>query len=390
MMKIIASDRPKRTANVVSISGGKDSDATVLVAIEEGVENIIPVFADTGNEEQETYDHVAYLDGFLRDRIGVGVTTVRADFSDKIQRKRVFIQEHWPADLMKGTEGAWEWNGKVQGLGTFSEDEDGQMCEDTYVDPKPDSLPIDPYAEHKTAFWSWKPGRRPLTETEAAEHVRLALEVLHPTGNPFLDLCLWKGRFPSTKARFCSEQLKHIPIDSFIRGLMDDYSTIISWQGVRADESENRRNLPMRDVEYGSWEPEPSGWLIYRPIIKWTAQDVFDFHRKHGMKWNPLYEQGMGRVGCMPCIHARKNELRNIALRFPKEIERIRQWEMMVSQASKRGASSFFAHADGRGDNILEVVEWSKTSRGGKNYDLLNALEEEDIPLCSSQYGLCE
>jgi hypothetical protein len=38
--------------------------------------------------------------------------------------------------------------------------------------------------------------------------IKQALEVLQPTGIPFLDLCLWKGRFPSTKARFCTQFLK--------------------------------------------------------------------------------------------------------------------------------------------------------------------------------------
>lgn len=37
---------------------------------------------------------------------------------------------------------------------------------------------------------------------------------------------------------------------------------------------------------------------------------------------------------------------------------------------------------------IWSVVEWSKTTRGGKQYDLLAASEEPKA--CSSAYGLCE
>jgi hypothetical protein len=33
---------------------------------------------------------------------------------------------------------------------------------------------------------------------------------------------------------------------------------------------------------------------------------------------------------------------------------------------------------------------WARTSRGGKQRDIIHMLEEIDIPLCSSQYGLCE
>lgn len=52
-----------RTLNVVSVSGGKDSTATALLAIEQNTDNIMFIFADTGNESHKTYDYlvVSYL-----------------------------------------------------------------------------------------------------------------------------------------------------------------------------------------------------------------------------------------------------------------------------------------------------------------------------------------
>jgi hypothetical protein len=41
-----------------------------------------------------------------------------------------------------------------------------------------------------------------------------------------------------------------------------------------------------------------------------------------------------------------------------------------------------------RGSGVRDVVEWSKTTRGGSQYDLL-ALADESTS-CSSLYGLCE
>jgi phosphotransferase system HPr (HPr) family protein len=38
--------------------------------------------------------------------------------------------------------------------------------------------------------------------------------------------------------------------------------------------------------------------------------------------------------------------------------------------------------------NIDKVVEWSKTSRGGKQFDFMRA--QNDGPVCTSIYGLCE
>ncbi|MBD0198835.1 phosphoadenosine phosphosulfate reductase family protein, partial [Acinetobacter baumannii] len=208
-----------------------------------------------------------------------------------------------------------------------------------------------------------------------------ALKHTNVTGNPFLDLCIWKGRFPSTKARFCSTELKREVILFKLQfPLIDQGYKIISWQGVRADESPDRAKLPISD-NIGD------GVTNYRPIHKWTASDCFDMHFKHGVEPNPLYKQGMGRVGCMPCIHCNKAELRKIADRFPVEIERIKQWERMVSAASRLGSSTFF-HSDKRGHGINELVEWSKTTRGGKHYDLIPLTEDQSA--CSSVYGLCE
>jgi 3'-phosphoadenosine 5'-phosphosulfate sulfotransferase (PAPS reductase)/FAD synthetase len=308
----------KPIINAVSVSGGKDSTAMLLLAIERETPNLRVLFADTGHEHRQTYEYVEHL----RERLGVEIETVRADFTAQIERKRDVVQTKWRAD----------------------------------------GLP------------------------EAT--IERALAVLHPTGNPFLDLCLWKGRFPSTRARFCSSELKHIPIQERLDAFAVGAQAVVSWQGVRADESLARRDLPERDVEFGQWEPEPRGMLIYRPILTWTIEDVFAMHRKHGVAPNPLYAQGMGRVGCMPCIHARKAELREIASRFPDEIERVAEWERIVSECNRAHNATLFALADGRGSDVHEVVEWSKTTRGGSQYDLL-ALADEPTS-CSSLYGLCE
>jgi 3'-phosphoadenosine 5'-phosphosulfate sulfotransferase (PAPS reductase)/FAD synthetase len=296
--------------NIVSVSGGKDSTALLLLAIERETPNLQAVFADTGHEHPQTYEYVQYLN----DQV-FPIRTVKADFSQQIARKREWVATKW----------------REQGI--------------------------------------------------PEDRVLLALETLKPTGNPFLDLCIWKGRFPSTKARFCSEELKRNPIIEQVQmPLLDQGHEIYSWQGVRADESLARRDLPELDkVGGGLWN--------YRPILKWTAQDCFAMHKKHNIRHNPLYEQGMGRVGCMPCIHARKDELLEISKRFPEEIERVAQWERLVSDASKRGSSTFGVGTDISVASIHAVVEWSKTSRGGTQYDFLRM---EDGPSCNSIYGLCE
>lgn len=315
------SDTVKRPrVHIVSVSGGKDSTATALLARDQ-VREVHYVFADTGNEHELTYDYIRdYLPRVLRQPI----EWVRADFTERIARRRLFIA----SDMRIGRR-----NGK------------------------------------------------PIRYTNKAK--RRALAVLVPTGNPYLDLCLIKGRFPSRKAQFCTQELKTIPLVEYQLAFLDDAYKVWSWQGVRRDESHQRRDAKR-------FEHQGGGLYHYRPIVNWTARQVVDFVLSHGVKLNPLYSQNMTRVGCMPCINASKAEIASIAERFPGHIARIAQWERLVAAASKRSESSFFpdpdrdAHLNKRG--ILNIVQWAKTSRGGVQWQLpLGA-----APACQSAYGLCE
>lgn len=324
------------TINIVTVSGGKDSLADWLLAIEAGVAHM-PALADTGHEHPQTMEYLEYLESKLGK-----INRVKADFSRQIEGKRKFIAEKWPITLV-------------------------EVC-----------------------------GMSP---DEAAERIARALEILRPTGNPFLDLCMWKGRFPSTKARFCTFDLKHEPIRTqIVLPALEEYDEVISWQGVRAQESPARAALAM-------WEEDADntpGLHVYRPILKWTHEDVFALAKRHGIKPNPLYQQGCSRVGCMPCIHAKKSELAEIFARWPEEIARVAEWERLVAACSRRGNSMFFptTHDPRRAEKRIEVItveeygiasyrDWAMTTRGGSQFDLLAATNDKTV--CSSVYaGVCE
>lgn len=312
------------SANLVSFSGGKDSTATLLVAIEQGVENLSGVFCDTGNEHDAVYEYVDYI----QQATGIKIKTLRQDFTDWWWRRRDYVRDKW-------------------------------------------MLP------HK----GWPTGV-PDTIIQA---VLVVLEK-GPTGNPYLDLCIIKSRFPSRKAQFCTQHLKSEPATEYALELIDQYGSVVSWQGVRAEESPGRAKLPDREDKGG-------GYSVYRPIHKWTAAQVFAMHDKHGIKPNPLYKLGMGRVGCMPCVNANKDEILEISKRFPEQIDRINEWENAVSLASKRSNATFFPSpgenetARERG-NIFQVVKWSQTKRGGRLMDMFRINDE--VLACSSSYGLCE
>ena len=168
------------TLHLVSVSGGKDSTATLAMAIElHGGENVRAVFADTGNEHEATYDYVRYLQSVS----GVPFHWLKADFTDWWWSKRKYMAERW-------------------------------------------ALP------HK--------GFDDGVDRDLIARV-LAFFDKGPTGNPFLDLCIIKGRFPSRMAQFCTQYLKTEPLTEYAMDLIELHGSVWSWQGIRLDESYSRK-----------------------------------------------------------------------------------------------------------------------------------------------------
>lgn len=83
----------------------------------------------------------------------------------------------------------------------------------------------------------------------------------------------------------------------------------------------------------------------------------------------------------------------------PGIIERIKKYPVNLGQEVKLYGldpdvqridwSGFYGPRGNMGaPSALDVVEWAKTGRGGKVYDLVKA--SLDTVVCSSRYGLCE
>lgn len=178
-----AKGRPIR--HVVSVSGGKDSTATYLLALEKTGGDFDAVFADTGNEHKETYEYVARL----HERTGgPKVQTVKADFSRELARKRAYLQY-----------------GKAT------------------------SRAVNPWTEER------------VRDVLAAG--------LAPSGVPFLDLCRMMGFFPRRNHAFCSQFLKRLVLhEQAHEPLINAGFHVISWQGIRAEEFRRRSCYPMWEL----------------------------------------------------------------------------------------------------------------------------------------------
>lgn len=367
----------KKTVHVISVSGGKDSTALLLLALQRCPKgSVYPIFCDTGNEHAQVHTYLDYLEQAL----GIRITRLKANFDQQIAAKRRFIARDTRTRREYDTEPVFEADGITP---VPARDGRGQIIMNAVrrngikvMEPKQKTRKI---GGGRRVRWTNKAKRR-------------ALEVLHPTGNPFLDLCLWKGRFPSRKAQFCTEELKRNIAVAYQLDMLDAGHNVISWQGVRRDESLNRANAKLA-------ERIASGLWAFRPLVLWTADDVFSYCAKQNIRPNPLYLQGMGRVGCMPCINVNRNELQQISVRFPNHLDEKARWEMLVSLASKRGFSTFFCkelHKNGdkqdrrayAANQVSACIQWANTSRGGRQFNFFADLI--DAQSCASAYGLCE
>ena len=203
--------------------------------------------------------------------------------------------------------------------------------------------------------------------------------VQHPDGG-MVDHIKRERMMPARRARWCTRKLKLWPFHHAMRRIAEETGRQpIGAVGVRADESKARAKLPVWDLvvlKRRADADQPMGAWTWRPLITWSEQDVIDIHQRHNARPNPLYLRGASRVGCWPCINARKAELRMVADETPERIAVLRDLE------AKLGHAWFYK---GEPVPIDDAVAWSRTSRGGKQYEMFADGQDGCM-----RWGLCE
>lgn len=221
----------------------------------------------------------------------------------------------------------------------------------------------------------------------------------------FVDMSIRKSRFPSSQRRFCTSELKVIPMIDYI--LSQDESLIIV-QGIRAKESKTRAGYDVEcsyfkeyftdDVKGLYHKKAVLEWCkthdasVLRPIFHWSAQEVIDYILANGQRPNPLYERGFSRVGCFPCIMCRKREVQLIS-KDKWASNRLLGAERRMKEETEKG-SSFFSPGyipkrfcvNGEYPMVQEVFNYVN-----RNDAQLDLFEPEGGYNCMSVYhGLCE
>ncbi|WP_171965371.1 phosphoadenosine phosphosulfate reductase domain-containing protein [Cronobacter sakazakii] len=375
---------------VVNFSAGKDSTATATIAHHLFGDRVQNVMADTDNEHELTIE----FGRTIHEQIGCAPVKIvkRIYTQEEFDARRLSLKKNW-SKRQAIRSGAYR--GVIMPSLSRSDTPFGRAWQKT--------------AER----WG----------IEFDTPLEAALSVLNPSGNSFLDAALLHGMFPMLRNRFCTDELKiQVAFDSVIKPMLDAGDVVVQWSGVRGDESAKRAGYE----RFSTDQRDPEFLYNFLPIHQWTAADVFALHKHFGINPNPLYMQGASRVGCMNCVLSNKEEIAETAARWPEHIEKHRQWELAVrltsrwvhwmsvgteSQSWMRQFdlplgrtvqlygldpdvqnidwSGFYGPRGAMGaPSVPEVVEWAKTGRGGKVYDLVKA--SIDTSVCSSRYGLCE
>jgi len=234
----------------------------------------------------------------------------------------------------------------------------------------------------------------------------------------FLDMVEKKKRFPSTKARFCTEELKTKPMIDYV---LQQTEHLILLQGIRKDESESRSKMS-KQCSYFKYYTQPYGkdkkgkdkfhtyrkkevlaWRnqysddILRPVFDWTGQEVINYILDNGLKPNPLYYMGMSRVGCMPCIMAKLGEVKEIANRFPDVIDKVKQAEIdfktSMMPPGKIPAKFCSKSATNKKGEVKSYPTIDDVVKYVNRKDAQQSIFEEDKNnnhRCMSFYGICE
>lgn len=222
----------------------------------------------------------------------------------------------------------------------------------------------------------------------------------------FVDLATKKKRFPSTNARFCTEELKSIPAIDYVLSLNE---SIIVIEGIRKNESNSRSKMTQECMYFlGYFQPNVKGkvhsyrkkevieWCKkydaskFRPVFDWNAEQVIKFITDNGQQPNWLYYQGFTRVGCYPCIMSRHRELKLIMDNDPKRWDELKKLEKQIDTTLMPPRYIPDHGKTEKSLNGVRIASLSDIERYLKRKNATLDMFEEETPGCMSVYALCE
>lgn len=167
----------------------------------------------------------------------------------------------------------------------------------------------------------WK-GTRDLAERQA-RHYGFRFEVVRRPQGDLLSHVTKRGKWPSSTARYCTSDHKRGQVSTLFTKLVREERAsrrralhcaefpavrILNCMGHRAQESPKRAKMQPVEVD----RRHTNGMrevTIWRPLLSWTVEQVWDQIRRSGVEHHYAYDLGMPRLSCVFCIFSPKNAL---------------------------------------------------------------------------------
>lgn len=233
-------------------------------------------------------------------------------------------------------------------------------------------------------------------------------------GNPtsMWDLMVKMGIPPSRIQRYCCKILKEISIPDRIIAL-----------GIRKEESHNRANRQDFEIR-GESKKEGKGYsyqhtvdvfkdaksvseelkkpyseenaydctlikacktkksVMVNPIIDWTFEDIWDYIEDRKITYNPLYDRGYKRVGCIGCPMATYKQKQKQFNDYPAyKRNYIAAFDRILADRRKRNKPFIFKNGK-ECQNGQEMFDWwIEEEKYGKNKNQMTFIISDDNSL---------
>ena len=197
----------------------------------------------------------------------------------------------------------------------------------------------------------------------------------------FNNLCEVIGP-PSRVMRWCCTVFKTGAITKKIESTFKDKKRVISFQGIRRNESKSRSKY---DRETTS--PKITKQLAISPIIDWLDFDVWLYILSNNLDFNDAYKQGFSRVGCWCCpnnsnwsaylssiyMNDDYNKFMNILYKFAKDVGKM-DWKEYVDEGkwkARQGGNGLKASG-----NTVVSFKPCALEENAYNYELSKPIDE--------------
>lgn len=152
--------------------------------------------------------------------------------------------------------------------------------------------------------------------------------------NTIDELIIKKGFPPLRTIRYCTTELK-------VKHGRDRLKLL----GIRAEESKRRAALEPLKLD-------GKDRYIF-PLFDWTTADIWQYIGKYNLRYNPLYDCGYKRVGCILCPFAPSKQIATELEKYPEIVERYRQACVKGYEFNTARGKKYETFSNGQ-----EIFEW--------------------------------